>query len=1116
MLSNVSGIKGENITKTIQATSYAFDLLNETESNAGQVTENIGNILTKVSQNMRYDFQAGIVGLNDAIRTSGSVAKESGMSLEQYSAYMGALIERTGKTGSELGTFWKMLTARVQQIKAVGDEVGISKDDMGNAEKALTSIGVSIRGQNGSLRDMDSILQSVNSKWGSLSDQERSQVAEGVAGNRHRATFLSLMRSMTTEQKLYNDAMNSSGSLEEANEKRAESFQGKLNTLKTTFNQLSATMINSKLLSGGIDIATGTLGGINTLASKLGTIPTIVTTVVGAMTILNSKFRENVNLMSGSLIPGYTQFTNYLSNLRTSLSNSAVQQEKNIAVSRSFMSASQQAGMSTRGMATELVGMEAKLLATRAGMIACTVATVALQTALSMGVSLLATMAVTGLMNLANSSENARQKIEELSSSIKEEGNSISQSEELLKQKEDLESQISKTSEGTQQNTELKKQLLDVERQLSDVLPTSTSGFDSEGKAISADTDLIKAQIQAKKDKLAVDAQELISNAKDVNALMKKIELTEKQLNAVKLAQKQGKSSVAIPVSLDSDETQNIGVSPKYIADVEKSLNQYKSTISSVRLAILQLKQAGKSNDEIKAMFPNIDMSAINSFSGVMENNTNKVEENSNAKSNNAKNTKVLVDATKELQSNNNQLSTDTIEKLNQAYPDLGVNAENAKDKVEELNKIVASGSTDNIQKATQDYNIATQEIAKAQGFIDKLNKAQAVTPALAGQIAKKYSDIGDNINNLGSTIDFLKGKIQEEQEAQSNAIEIMKGDDSSFYEQKVANNEAYQEQVNNFLNAFVQDSEGAYNVDLSQFTTLNQMKAGVQGTLQSAVDSFLSQFVDTSSQAYSVDYANFTTLINAKKEAMKAIAGAMSGYWDEVSQDFSLGVYGELGGGGGTYLPDNASDETIKKYEGQINQVNNVRDKVRNAESKLDQIYAGGGLGFQGFSGGGGGVSDFGGSGGSGSGGKGSGGSGKQEKDYTEEIAKMQAKFDPDPYFELQNAIKVYDNELTVSKTLMESLKEGTPEYQKAQLDEIETYKKKQVALQNLNNEQKKQSLTLKDYLTQYGFTFDQMGNMINSQSQIKYWTDVTNAMTGSSEEDKAKKQEWVDWIKE
>ena len=99
MLSNISGINGEEITKTVQATTYAFDLLNESESNAGEVTGHIGDILTNVSKNMKYDFQGGIKNLNDAIRESGSVASESGMSLEQYTAYMGAMIERTGKTG---------------------------------------------------------------------------------------------------------------------------------------------------------------------------------------------------------------------------------------------------------------------------------------------------------------------------------------------------------------------------------------------------------------------------------------------------------------------------------------------------------------------------------------------------------------------------------------------------------------------------------------------------------------------------------------------------------------------------------------------------------------------------------------------------------------------------------------------------------------------------------------------------------------------------------------------------------------------------------------------------------------------------------------------------------
>ena len=52
--------------------------------------------------------------------------------------------------------------------------------------------------------------------------------------NRQRNVFVALMNSMTQQQELYNKAMESSGSLEEANNIKAESIEGKLNTLKDT------------------------------------------------------------------------------------------------------------------------------------------------------------------------------------------------------------------------------------------------------------------------------------------------------------------------------------------------------------------------------------------------------------------------------------------------------------------------------------------------------------------------------------------------------------------------------------------------------------------------------------------------------------------------------------------------------------------------------------------------------------------------------------------------------------------------------------------------------------------------------------------------------------------
>ena len=248
------------------------------------------------------------------------------------------------------------------------------------------------------------------------------------------------------------------------------------------------------------------------------------------------------------------------------------------------------------------------------------------------------------------------------------------------------------------------------------------------------------------------------------------------------------------------------------------------------------------------------------------------------------------------------------------------------------------------VKQATEEYQKSTQAIAKAQGFIDKLNKAQAVTPQLAGQISKTYGDMTTQINSYGSTIDFLKGKIQEQQEAQQNALMILKGDDADFYKEKIANNENYENQINDFLARFTGNSQNAYDVDLSQFTTLNQMKAGVQGTLKTAVDNFLSQFVDTSAEGYKVDYNNFTNLMSAKAELLKQMAGSMAQFWDDTAQAFNGQAFG------GMDLSGHASDSMYEAYQQKAQGILDLGSKIKGAMGKLDGIYAGGGLNFQGF----------------------------------------------------------------------------------------------------------------------------------------------------------------------
>ena len=54
-----------------------------------------------------------------------------------------------------------------------------------------------------------------------------------------------MMESMSEQQTLYNEALNSTGALEEANSVKAESVEGKLNTLKDTVKEMWSNFIDS-------------------------------------------------------------------------------------------------------------------------------------------------------------------------------------------------------------------------------------------------------------------------------------------------------------------------------------------------------------------------------------------------------------------------------------------------------------------------------------------------------------------------------------------------------------------------------------------------------------------------------------------------------------------------------------------------------------------------------------------------------------------------------------------------------------------------------------------------------------------------------------------------------
>jgi hypothetical protein len=96
MISNVTGMTGEESAKMLQSIMNQFDM---TEDDLMEISDTI----EAVSQNMAYDFSSGIDEIASGIEQSGSVAKSAGLDLQEYASMLGLVIEKTGQSGSTIG-----------------------------------------------------------------------------------------------------------------------------------------------------------------------------------------------------------------------------------------------------------------------------------------------------------------------------------------------------------------------------------------------------------------------------------------------------------------------------------------------------------------------------------------------------------------------------------------------------------------------------------------------------------------------------------------------------------------------------------------------------------------------------------------------------------------------------------------------------------------------------------------------------------------------------------------------------------------------------------------------------------------------------------------------------
>lgn len=140
----------------------------------------VADTLAATARTLAIDYPKAIQELSSGVRSAGSVAKESGASLEEFTSMIGVITEKTRKSGSEAGNSLRTIFGRILNV---GEEA--DPEQMKKVEQSLDGIGVKIRelGDDGNLRPIGKILGDLASKWSTLTEAQRQQIAFEAAGN---------------------------------------------------------------------------------------------------------------------------------------------------------------------------------------------------------------------------------------------------------------------------------------------------------------------------------------------------------------------------------------------------------------------------------------------------------------------------------------------------------------------------------------------------------------------------------------------------------------------------------------------------------------------------------------------------------------------------------------------------------------------------------------------------------------------------------------------------------------------------------------------------------------------------------------------------------------------
>ena len=288
----------------------------------GQSMEEVSNQLTAVWNNF-YDGSQSLEHYADAMAKLGAITASSsdeiaqgleqfasvadmiGLGFDQAAAALATVTANTRQSADVVGTSFKTIFARIQ-----GLNLGETLDDGTTLNKysaALAKVGIDIKDVNGQMKDMNTILNEMGEKWGTLSKDQQTALAQTVAGVRQYGQLVALMENFDEYQSNLTEAQGADGALQEQADIYAESWEAARDRVQTALEGVYQSLLKDDFF---IDLLNGLaklIDGIKTMIDTLGGVGGVIQIIGGifAATFANkvpemlSNTTQNLKVMMG-------------------------------------------------------------------------------------------------------------------------------------------------------------------------------------------------------------------------------------------------------------------------------------------------------------------------------------------------------------------------------------------------------------------------------------------------------------------------------------------------------------------------------------------------------------------------------------------------------------------------------------------------------------------------------------------------------------------------------------------------------------------------------------------------------------------------------------------------